>query len=156
MRWPRGVAWREVPATGARRGTAGPMRRCCRMMISSAACGLRGLARQRGRVWSNEYVSRFQSSGDKERAHFDNAEATSLLSSGGRARTFFQLGVCSASERTTVLICSKRPLALQNCATAKPSFSSFALRSMSEMPRSRSYVPRATTFSRARFERAKP
>ena len=101
-------------------------------------------------------VSRFQGSGIERRAHFDNAEATSLLSSGGRSRISFKLGVCSASERTTVLICWKRPLALQNCATAKPSLSSFALRSTSEIPRSRSYEPRATTFSLARFERAKP
>jgi hypothetical protein len=89
-------------------------------------------------------------------AHSDDARYTSLLSSGGREPPVCQPGVCSASERTVVLTCSKSPLALQNIVTANPSFSSLALRSTLEIPRSRSYVPRATTFSRARLKSAKP
>lgn len=61
----------------------------------------------------------------------------------------------SHSNKVVSLIYVKIPLALHSSVTAKLSFSSFALRSVSDMARSASYVPSDRTVDRARLEMAK-
>lgn len=65
---------------------------------------------------------------------------TGLLSSGGLSIPSSQVAPLSfsASTRTVSATKAKTPPALLSSVTAKPSFSSFAFLSTSEMPRSRS------------------
>lgn len=84
--------------------------------------------------------------------------STSLRRSGGCGQLVpaasARSRAASQSEQTSFAMCSKMPAALQSSVTAKPSRSSFARRSVSEIPLSVSYVPSDATTVRARLESA--
>ena len=86
--------------------------------------------------------------------------STSRLKSGGCGQLIpAAIALSRAASHCTITSFatnSNTPAALHSSVTAKPSFSSFALLSTSDSPRSTSYTPSESTAARARFESAKP